>query len=137
MMLHRAILGSLERFIALLLEHTAGALPLWLAPVQVRVLSVTDRAVDFARHVVERLEAQSVRAELDDRNEKLGYKIRAAQMLKIPVIAVIGDKEVAAQAVAPRWRGEEGRPAQPVSAFVEEVARQASPPNPEPLAPAG
>lgn len=122
-MLHRAVLGSLERFLAILLEHTAGDFPLWLAPVQVRVLNVTDRAADHARGVVERLRERGVRAEIDDRNEKLGFKIRAAELLKIPVIAVVGDKEVETEAVAPRWRGDDqkGRPPQGVAAFVDEV----------------
>lgn len=123
-MLHRAVLGSLERFLAILLEHTAGDFPLWLAPVQVRVLNVTDRAADHARGVVARLRERGVRAEFDDRNEKLGFKIRAAELLKIPVIAVVGDKEVEAEAVAPRWRGDDqkGRPPQAVTAFVDEVS---------------
>ncbi len=123
-MLHRAVLGSLERFLAILLEHTAGDFPLWLAPVQVRVLNVTDRAADHARGVVRSLQARGIRAEVDDRNEKLGFKIRAAELQKIPVIAVVGDKEVEAGAVAPRWRGddEKGRPPQSLSAFVGEVS---------------
>ncbi|MBM4265759.1 MAG: threonine--tRNA ligase [Deltaproteobacteria bacterium] len=130
-MLHRAILGSLERFIAILIEHTAGELPLWLAPIQVRVLNVTDRAADHAHALVRRLADRGVRAEVDDRNEKLGFKIRAAEMQKIPVLAVVGDKEVAAEAVAPRWRhegrgGEKGQPPQPVASFVDEVAQRAA-----------
>jgi threonyl-tRNA synthetase len=130
-MLHRAILGSLERFIALLLEHTAGELPMWLAPVQVRVLNVTDRAAAYAHELVRRLAGRGVRAEVDDRNEKLGFKIRAAEMQKIPVLAVVGDKEVAAETVAPRWRydgrgAEKGRPPEPVASFVDEVARRAA-----------
>ena len=125
-MLHRAILGSLERFIAILLEHTAGDLPLWLAPEQVRVLSVTDRAAEWAGEVVLRLRAAGARAELDARNEKLGFKIRAAEMFKIPVIAVVGDKEAGQGAVAPRWRGAGNRPAQPLAEFVEEVVTKAA-----------
>lgn len=123
-MLHRAVLGSLERFLAILLEHTAGDFPLWLAPVQVRVLNVTDRAADHARGVVRHLRDRGVRAEVDDRNEKLGFKIRAAEMQKIPVIAVVGDKEVENESVAPRWRGDDqkGRPPQAVGAFVDEVS---------------
>ncbi len=124
-MLHRAILGSLERFIAILLEHTAGALPLWLAPEQVRVLSVTDRAQAWGAEVVRRLASAGVRAELDARNEKLGFKIRAAEVQKIPVIAVVGDKEAAAEQVAPRWRGAGNQPPEALAAFVERVAAQA------------
>ncbi|MBY0278166.1 threonine--tRNA ligase [Candidatus Binatia bacterium] len=126
MMLHRAVLGSIERFIAILLEHTGGALPLWLAPVQVRVLSVTDRVAEHAARVGRQLEAAGIRVEVDQRNEKLGFKIRAAEVLKTPVIAVVGDKEAAAGAVAPRWRGvaSQGAPAQSVEAFVAEVAER-------------
>ena len=129
-MLHRAVLGSLERFLAILLEHTAGDFPLWLAPVQVRVLNVTDRAVEHAGGVVRRLRDRGVRAEIDDRNEKLGFKIREAELQKIPVLAVVGDKEVESDAVAPRWRGndEKGRPPQSVSAFADEVASAVSMP---------
>ena len=123
-MLHRAVLGSLERFLAILLEHTAGDFPLWLAPQQVRVLNVTDRAVEHGARVVRSLAERGIRAGLDDRNEKLGFKIREAEMQKIPVLAVVGDKEVESGCVAPRWRGD-GRTRRdpiPVDAFVEEVA---------------
>jgi threonyl-tRNA synthetase len=102
--IHRAIFGSFERFIALLLEHYAGALPLWLAPVQVIVLPIADRHMDYARSVRERLVAAGLRAELDERQEKIGYKIREAQLQKIPYMLVVGDKEVADGAVAVRSR---------------------------------
>jgi len=126
MMLHRAVLGSIERFIAILVEHTAGALPLWLAPVQVRVLSVTDRVVEHATRVGNQLEAAGIRVEVDQRNEKLGFKIRAAEVLKTPIIAVIGDKEAAAGTVAPRWRGGmPNQPAQSLESFVAEVVDRA------------
>lgn len=123
-MLHRAVLGSLERFLGILLEHTAGDFPLWLAPIQVRVLNVTDRAADHAADVVRQLRGRGIRAEIDDRNEKLGFKIREAELQKIPVIAVVGDKEVEAGAVAPRWRSDEskGQEARPVAAFLDEVS---------------
>ncbi|HWP66302.1 MAG TPA: threonine--tRNA ligase [Candidatus Limnocylindria bacterium] len=101
-MIHRAVLGSLERFIAILLEHTAGKLPLWLAPEQVRVLPVSEKVADFAARVVERGVAAGLRITADHRNEKLGYKIREAQMEKIPVIAVVGEREAQAGTVAPR-----------------------------------
>ncbi|MEW6272482.1 MAG: threonine--tRNA ligase [Thermodesulfobacteriota bacterium] len=135
-MLHRAILGSIERFIAILLEHTAGALPLWLAPVQVRVLSVTDRVAEYAHRIGSRLEAAGVRVEVDDRNEKLGFKIRAAELAKVPVIAVVGDRDAAAGVVSPRWRGgQPNQPAQPVDAFVAEVASRARAPIAAPSTP--
>ncbi|MGZ8442910.1 MAG: threonine--tRNA ligase [Candidatus Binatia bacterium] len=106
-MLHRAVLGSIERFIAILLEHCAGAFPLWLAPVQLTVLTVTDDHKVYAAKVVERLREGGWRVEFDGRNEKLGYKIREAQLAKVPYAVIIGDKEVAAETVAPRRRGGE------------------------------
>jgi threonyl-tRNA synthetase len=112
-MIHRAILGSVERFIGILTEHTAGAFPLWLAPRQVRVVTVTDRQNDYASAIAERLRAVGLRAEADVRNEKLGFKIREGQQLKIPVIAVVGDKEVEEGTVAPRLRG--GKQADPMT----------------------
>jgi threonyl-tRNA synthetase len=106
MMLHRAVLGSLERFIAILLEHTAGNFPLWLAPVQARVLTLTERQEGYGRQVTDRLLHAGLRVELDDRNEKLGFKIREAQLQKVPYILVVGDKEAESGSVAPRRRGE-------------------------------
>ena len=106
-MLHRAILGSIERFVAILLEHCAGAFPLWLAPVQLKILTVTDDHKEYATKVSEQLRQDGWRVEFDGRNEKLGYKIREAQLAKIPYAIVIGDKEVAAGTVAPRRRGGE------------------------------
>jgi threonyl-tRNA synthetase len=120
-MLHRAILGSIERFIAILLEHCAGALPLWLAPVQLKVLTVTDDHKEYAAKVSERLRQDGWRVELDGRNEKLGYKIREAQLAKIPYAIVIGDKEVAAETVAPRRRGGENLAPLPVKEFIERL----------------
>jgi threonyl-tRNA synthetase len=102
---HRAVLGSLERFLGILIEHTAGALPLWLAPTQVRLVTVTDRQNEFADEVAKKLRAGGFRARADLRNEKLGFKIREAQAAKIPVVAVVGDKEVEAGTVAPRLLG--------------------------------
>ncbi|MDJ0868661.1 MAG: threonine--tRNA ligase [Myxococcota bacterium] len=103
-MLHRAVLGSLERFIAIYLEHTGGDFPLWLAPVQVVVLPIAERHVDYGRKVHRALQSRGVRAELDDRNEKLGFKIREAETQKLPVMVVIGDQEVANGTVTPRRR---------------------------------
>jgi threonyl-tRNA synthetase len=93
-MLHRAILGSLERFIGVYLEHTAGHLPTWLSPVQVALLTVTDRQLDYARKLAAELQAAGVRASVDERGEKLGYKIREAQLQKVPYMLILGDKEV-------------------------------------------
>ena len=106
--IHRAIYGSFERFIAILTEHYAGAFPAWLAPVQARVVTVSERFVDWGRTVVERLGARGWRVDLDDSNDKLGAKIRNAQLAKIPFTLVVGEKEVEAAgrlAAAPRRRG--------------------------------
>ena len=120
-MLHRAVLGSIERFIAILLEHCAGAFPLWLAPVQLKILTVTDDQAEYARKVFDQLRESGWRVELDGRNEKLGYKIREAQLAKIPYAVVIGDKEVEAGTVAPRRRGGENLPPQPLGEFIERL----------------
>jgi threonyl-tRNA synthetase len=103
-MLHRVVFGSIERFIGILTEHFAGAFPTWLAPVQVRVLPITDRQSDYAVRVVDRLKETGIRVELDQRNEKIGYKIREAQTQKIPYMLVIGDKELEKELVAIRHR---------------------------------
>jgi threonyl-tRNA synthetase len=120
-MLHRAVLGSIERFIAILLEHCAGAFPLWLAPVQLTVLTVTDDHKEYAAKVVERLREGGWRVEFDGRNEKLGYKIREAQLAKVPYAVIIGDKEVAAETVAPRRRGGETLQPLPVAEFAKNL----------------
>ncbi len=92
-MIHRAIFGSMERFIGILIEHYAGKFPVWLAPVQVKVLSITDRTKDYANAVCEKLKARGIRVELDGRNEKIGYKIREAKLEKVPYVLVVGDAE--------------------------------------------
>jgi threonyl-tRNA synthetase len=102
--IHRAIFGSFERFIALLIEHFAGAWPLWLAPVQAVVLPISDRHLDYARRTVAQLTAAGIRAELDDRQEKIGYKIREAQLQKVPYMLVTGDREAAEGTVSVRSR---------------------------------
>jgi threonyl-tRNA synthetase len=126
-MLHRAVLGSIERFIAILIEHTAGSLPLWLAPVQVKVLTLTERQEAFGREVADRLATAGFRVELDDRNEKLGYKVRAAQLEKVPYMLVVGDKEAANGTVAPRSRSGETAAAVPIDAFIERLQAEAVP----------
>jgi len=109
-MIHRAMLGSLERFIGILIEHCGGDFPFWLAPEQLRVLSITDRVADYARQVVERATAHGLRANCDVRNEKIGAKIRDAQLAKIPAMLVVGDREAQAGTVALRLRkqGDQG-----------------------------
>ena len=106
-MLHRVIFGSIERFIGIITEHFAGAFPMWLAPVQVKVLPIsTEKHSDYAKKVVDELKAKGFRVELDDRNEKIGYKIREAQVAKIPYMVVIGDKEIEANKIGVRARKE-------------------------------
>jgi threonyl-tRNA synthetase len=125
-MLHRAIVGSLERFIAILIEHYAGAMPLWLSPHQVVVLTITDRQADYARAVTERLQSAGFRAIADLRNEKITYKIREHSLQKLPYQLIVGDKEMQATKVAVRTRGGEDLGAMPVDALLarlhEEVA---------------
>jgi threonyl-tRNA synthetase len=118
-MIHRAILGSVERFMGILIEHCGGAFPLWLAPVQIKVLTVTDAQKDYARRVVDELGAAGWRVELDDRNEKLGYKIREAQLEKVPYAVVTGDREVKESTIAPRRRGGENLKPASVKDFME------------------
>jgi threonyl-tRNA synthetase len=120
-MLHRAIVGSLERFIGILIEESAGALPAWLAPVQVAVLNITDAQADYARTVAKTLQNQGLRVNLDLRNEKITYKIREHSMQKLPYLVVIGDKEMAAGAVAVRARGGQDLGAMPLESFIERI----------------
>ena len=120
-MIHRALLGSIERFMGILIEHCAGAFPLWLAPVQLKILTVTDDHKEYATSVFKQLRDAGWRVELDGRNEKLGYKIREAQLAKIPYAVVIGDKEVAGQTVAPRRRGGENLAPLALGQFIEQL----------------
>ncbi len=103
-MVHRAILGSYERFLALVLEQFKGAFPLWLAPVQVKVMPISDKQLDYSKKVVNQLQEEGIRVELDDRQEKIGYKIREAQLQKVPYMLILGEKEVEAQNVGVRSR---------------------------------
>ncbi|HXK93440.1 MAG TPA: His/Gly/Thr/Pro-type tRNA ligase C-terminal domain-containing protein, partial [bacterium] len=104
-MIHRTVLGSMERFMGNLIEHYKGAFPAWLAPVQVRILTITDAQLPYARELEKRLRAASIRCEVDDRNEKIGYKIREAEAAKIPVMLVAGKREAAEGTLAVRERG--------------------------------
>jgi threonyl-tRNA synthetase len=121
LMLHRAIVGSLERFIGILIEQHAGALPTWLAPTQVVVLNITDSQADYAREVAKTLLNQGLRVELDLRNEKITYKIREHSLQKVPYILVLGDKEKAASAAAVRARGNQDLGVMAVESFVERI----------------
>jgi len=114
-MLHRTILGAIERFLGVFIEHTAGALPAWIAPVQARVLNITDEQRDYADACAERLRAADIRIESDLRNEKLGYKVREAQMAKIPYILVAGDREKADSMLNVRLRSGENKGALPLA----------------------
>ena len=120
-MIHRVVFGSIERFIGIITEHFAGAFPVWLSPVQVKVMPITDRTSDYANDVAAKLSAAGVRVETDLRNEKIGYKIREAQMQKTPYMLVIGDREAESGAVAVRTRGGEDLGAMPLDAFIERI----------------
>jgi len=126
--IHRAIYGSFERFLAILTEHFAGAFPTWLAPVQARVVTVSDRFEAWAGEVAARLEADGFRVELDHSNEKLGAKIRDAQLQKIPFTLVVGEKEVEARGVSPRRHGGEDLKTMTLDAFVDVLRAEAKAP---------
>lgn len=128
-MLHRAILGSFERFIGILLENYAGHLPLWLAPVQVVVATITSDADDYAQRVAERLTSAGIRAEVDFRNEKINYKIREHSLAKVPVIAVVGRKEAENGEVALRRLGGEGQKVLSLEDAVRALTEEATPPD--------
>jgi threonyl-tRNA synthetase len=121
-MLHRAIVGSLERFIGILIEQHAGALPVWLAPVQAMVLNITEGQAEYAVEVMKTLQKQGLRVEADLRNEKINYKIREHSMQKVPFLLVVGDKEKANGAVAVRARGNQDLGAMPLADFQARIA---------------
>jgi threonyl-tRNA synthetase len=123
-MVHRAIVGSFERFIGILVEHYAGAFPTWLAPVQARVLPVSEKHQEYGRAVHAKLRAARVRAELDDRNEKLGYKIREAQLRKVPYMLVVGERESQNGTVSLRHRTGEDLGAVPLDRVLTDLARE-------------
>ena len=122
--IHRAILGSSDRFISFLLEETKGNLPLWIAPVQVKIMTITDAGKDYAKEVEAKLKQAGFRVELDDRNEKIGYKIREAQMEKVPYMLVLGDKEVQSKSVGVRKRAEGDIGAMPVEELIEKLQKE-------------
>ena len=123
-MIHRVVFGSIERFIGVITEHYAGAFPVWLSPVQVKVMPITDRTADYAKEVAAKLEAMGVRVETDLRNEKIGYKIREAQMQKIPYMLVVGDREAEAGAVAVRTRAGVDMGAMPFEDFAAKIGEE-------------
>ena len=122
-MIHRAIVSTMERMIAYLIELYAGAFPLWLAPVQATVLPITDRQTDYARSIVRELEAAGIRATLDERNEKVNLKIREAQLQKIPYMLVVGDREQQENKVAVRNRKQGDQGAKPLAEFLAEIRK--------------
>ncbi len=123
-MIHRVVFGSIERFIGILTEHFAGAFPAWLAPVQVKVLPISEHQHDYAQKVADALKAAGIRAELDDRNEKIGYKIREAQLEKVPYMFVVGDKEAEAGTVAVRSRKDGDQGAQALAEIISKISEE-------------
>ena len=123
-MIHRVVYGSLERFFGILIEHFAGAFPLWLAPVQVKVLTLTERNNDYAKKIYDNLKSQGIRAELDDRNEKVGYKIREAMNMKIPYLIIVGDEEEKSETISIRGRGFENKSGLKLADFAERLHQE-------------
>ncbi len=117
-MLHRAILGSLERFIGILIEHYAGAMPLWLSPVQAVLLNITDRQTEYVENCHKRLRDKGFRVEMDLRNEKIGFKIREHTLMRVPYLLVVGDREMEQGAVAVRTRKGEDLGSMPLDDFI-------------------
>jgi threonyl-tRNA synthetase len=126
-MVHRALLGSMERFLGVLIEHYGGAFPVWLSPTQVRTLPVSDRHQAYAQSVCERLKATGLRAEVDLRSEKVGFKIRDAEVQKIPYILVVGDKEMTAGTVSVRQRGGQDRGVMPLADLIQVLSAENAP----------
>ena len=123
-MLHRVIFGSIERFIGILIEQYAGAFPTWLAPVQVKILTIADRHVDYAKKLMKEMSSKGIRVELDDREEKMGYKIREAQLQKVPYMLIIGDKEVEENKVSMRSRDKGDLGSIEKEKFIEKVEEE-------------
>ena len=123
-MLHRVIFGSIERFIGIITEHFAGAFPAWLAPVQVKVLPLADAHIEYAQKVKEELEKNNIRVELDDRSEKIGYKIREAQLQKVPYMLIIGDKEMQNNEVGVRSRKQGDMGARKLEEFIQDIVKE-------------
>jgi threonyl-tRNA synthetase len=125
-MVHRVILGAMERFIGVLTEHYAGAFPTWLAPVQVILLTVTDPQIPYAEMIYQRLNREGIRVEKDFRNEKLGMKIREAEIQKIPYMVVLGEREVNQNLLAPRARSGKTLKPMKVEEFIQRIKEECS-----------
>ncbi|NLM95016.1 MAG: threonine--tRNA ligase, partial [Firmicutes bacterium] len=123
-MIHRVVLGSIERFIGILIEHYAGAFPLWLAPVQVRLLTVGERHIEYASGLEQELSRAGIRVESDFRSEKVGYKIREAQVQQVPYMIIVGDKEVESRALSVRHRRQGDLGAMSLDEFIERVQQE-------------
>jgi threonyl-tRNA synthetase len=122
-MVHRALYGSIERFFGILIEHYAGAFPVWLAPVQAVVMPITDRQADYAQRVADQLKAAGLRVELDDRKEKVNLKIREAQLQKVPYMLVVGDREAQDGSVSVRNRKHGDQGAKKIEDFLADIQR--------------
>jgi threonyl-tRNA synthetase len=124
LIIHRAPLGTHERFIGFLLEHYAGKFPAWLAPLQVKILPISDKFMDYANGILKSLKDIGIRAEIDDRNEKIGKKIRDTEMMKVPYMLVVGEKEMNEGKVAIRRQGKGDLGAKPVNEFITELSSE-------------
>ena len=127
--IHRAILGSSDRFISFLLEETKGNLPVWLSPVQVKILTIADRHIEYAEKLEEKLERMGIRVELNSREEKMGYKIREAQLQKIPYMLVVGDNEINDGKVSVRNRQSRELVSMSQDEFIEKISKEAKAPS--------
>jgi threonyl-tRNA synthetase len=123
-MLHRAILGTLERFIGIYIEQTDGRFPLWMCPTQVSILNVTDRQNDYCMELKDKMQSAGLRVHFDNRNEKLGYKIRENQLQKVPYMMIIGDKELEEKKVSVRVRTGETTEPMSIESFIEQVTQE-------------
>ena len=123
-LIHRALFGSFERFIGIITEHFAGAFPVWLSPVQVKILPISDAHLDYANSVKEELASKGIRVEVDSRNEKIGYKIREAQVQKTPYMLVVGEKEIEEKAVGVRSRADGDIGQMKVEDFINKIQEE-------------
>ena len=123
-MIHRVIYGSIERMMSILIENFAGAFPTWLAPVQVKILNIADAHLDYANSIKEKLQALGIRAEVDGRNEKIGKKIREAQLEKVPYSLIVGDNEVSNNTVSVRKRSEGDKGSFSIDDFISNIQKE-------------
>ena len=128
-MVHRAICGSMERYIGILIEHFAGNFPLWLSPVQAVVTTITSEGDEYAKQVLEQARRAGLRVEIDLRNEKINYKVREHSLAKVPALLVFGKKEAAERTVSIRRLGKEGQQVMPLDAALKMLADEATPPD--------